>query len=81
MNKPGIIKYPFWQMTAKNPKVVYACVNQGEAACPKELARQSICPDGGIGAAPVLLTAWRIDRNAVRKHFTKYAPIGIPPCF
>lgn len=23
-NTPGIIKYPFWQMTAENPKAVYA---------------------------------------------------------
>ena len=42
-NTPVIIKYPFWQMTAKNPKAVYACVNYGEAVCPKEIARQSIC--------------------------------------
>ena len=28
-NTPGIIKYPFWQMTAKNPKAIYACVNFG----------------------------------------------------
>lgn len=26
-NTPVIIKYPFWHMTAKNPKAVYACVN------------------------------------------------------
>ncbi len=30
-NTPGIIKYPFWQMTAENPRAVYACVNDGEA--------------------------------------------------
>ena len=28
---PGIIKYPFWQMTAANPKAIYACINYGEA--------------------------------------------------
>ncbi len=48
-NTPGIIKYPFWQMTAANPKATYACVNYGEALCPKEIARQSICIDGDIG--------------------------------
>ena len=42
-NTPAIIKYPFWQMTAKNQKAVYACVNSGEAVCPKEIALQSIC--------------------------------------
>lgn len=42
-NTPGIIKYPFWQMTAKSPKAVYACVNYGEALSPREIAKQSIC--------------------------------------
>lgn len=50
-NTPVIIKYPFWQMTAKNPKAVYACINYGEAVCPREIARQSICIDSDIGAA------------------------------
>lgn len=48
-NTLGIIKYPFWQMTAKNPKATYACVNLGEAMCPRELERQAICIDGDIG--------------------------------
>lgn len=41
-NTPGIIKYPFWQMTAANPRATYACVNLGEACTPRELERQSI---------------------------------------
>ncbi len=49
MNTPGIIKYPFWQMTKQNPKAVYACLNSGEAYCPEEIAEQSICIDGDIG--------------------------------
>lgn len=48
-NTPGIIKYPFWQMTAENPKAAYACINFGEAVCPKEIEEQSICIDGDIG--------------------------------
>lgn len=48
-NTPVIIKYPFWQMTAKNSEAVYACVNCGEAVCPKEIEVQSICIDGDIG--------------------------------
>ncbi len=48
MNTPGIIKYPFWQMTAKNSNAVYACINRGEAYCPREIANQSICIDGDI---------------------------------
>lgn len=50
-NTPVIIKYPFWQMTAKNPKATYACINYGEAVCPREIERQSICIDSDIGAA------------------------------
>lgn len=49
-NTPVIIKYPFWQMTAKNSKATYACINYGEAVCPKEIENQSICIDGDIGA-------------------------------
>ena len=48
-NTPGIIKYPFWQMTAQNPKATYACINYGETVCPKEIEEQSICIDGDIG--------------------------------
>lgn len=48
-NTPGIIKYPFWQMTAKNPKAAYACVNYGEALGPKEIERQAVYLNGDIG--------------------------------
>jgi len=48
-NTPGIIKYPFWQITAKNPDATYACVNFGEAVCPEDIREQSICIDGDIG--------------------------------
>ncbi len=49
-NTPGIIKYPFWQMTAQNPQATYACLNKGQAACPSEITKQAICIDGDIGA-------------------------------
>lgn len=48
-NTPVIIKYPFWQMTAKNPNAIYACINQGQAVCPQEIERQAICIDSDIG--------------------------------
>ncbi|MDE6659510.1 MAG: Sir2 silent information regulator family NAD-dependent deacetylase [Eubacterium sp.] len=47
-NTPVIIKYPFWQMTAQNPKATYACINMGNAVCPKEIEHQSICIDADI---------------------------------
>lgn len=49
MNTPVIIKYPFWRMTAENPKARYACLNAGEAYCPEEIADRSILLDGDIG--------------------------------
>ena len=48
-NTPVIIKYPFWQMTSKNPKAVYACINLGEADAPDDIAARSIFIGGDIG--------------------------------
>ena len=50
-NTPVIIKYPFWQMTAKNPNASYVCINQGQAVCPQEIEQRSICLDADISAA------------------------------
>ena len=49
-NTPVIIKYPFWRMTAQNKAATYACINCGEAVCPAEIEKQSICIDADIGA-------------------------------
>ena len=49
-NTPAIIKYPFWQMTVKNPKAVYACLNFGEAFCPEQIKSQAICINTDIKA-------------------------------
>ncbi len=49
-NTPIIIKYPFWQMTAKNPNATYVCINQGQAVCPQEIQQQSICINADIGS-------------------------------
>lgn len=50
-NTPVIIKYPFWQFTARNRDAVFACINYGEAFAPAQIARQSICIE--IGRAHV----------------------------
>ncbi len=50
-NTPVIIKYPFWQTALQNPKAVYACINFGEAVCPKEIERQSILINEDIDRA------------------------------
>ena len=48
-NTPMIIKYPFWAMTAENPRAVYACLNYDDAVCPGQLRARSICLDGDSG--------------------------------
>ena len=49
MNTPGIIKYPFWQMAAKNHRASYACINQGEAVCPENIVQRATCINDDIG--------------------------------
>ena len=50
MNTPGIIKFPFWKMTAANPQATYACLNKGEACSPSEIKGQSILIDDDIAS-------------------------------
>ena len=35
-------------MTVKNTKAIYACVNYGEASCPHNIEKQSICINNDI---------------------------------
>lgn len=46
---PGIIKYPFWRMTAGNPQAAYICINRQEAFCPREIQQRSLCLGEDIG--------------------------------
>lgn len=48
-NTPGIIKFPFWQFTAENPKAKYICINKGESFAPAEILPQSYLIDADIG--------------------------------
>ena len=48
-NTPGIIKYPFWQMTDRTPGASYACVNWRDAVCPRELRDRAVCIEGDAG--------------------------------
>lgn len=48
-NTPVIIKYPFWQMTYREPKAVYACIDLSDASAPREIADRSICIQRDIG--------------------------------
>ena len=47
-NTPGIIKYPFWRLTAENPKALYVCINKGQAFVPEEISAQSLIIDADI---------------------------------
>lgn len=48
-NTPGIVKIPFWEMTAQNKKAVYVCLNYGEVEAPEEIAARSLCLNSDIG--------------------------------
>lgn len=50
-NTPAIIKYPFWQMAAANPRATYACINLGEAFAPAEIADRAVYIDADITQA------------------------------
>lgn len=48
-NTPGIIKYPFWQMTNIWPQAEYICLNYGDAYAPTKIKKKSLCINGDIG--------------------------------
>ena len=56
-NTPGIIKYPFWRLAARNENATYACINKGEAFCLGEIRDRAILIDADIGDTPAALGA------------------------
>ncbi len=48
-NTPGIIKYPFWQMTQVNPQASYITINNTQAYAPAAIRKQSLCIQADIG--------------------------------
>ena len=51
MNTPGIIKYPFWQLTDREKHGFYICINQGEAWGPEEIREKSVYVNMDIAEA------------------------------
>ena len=51
MNTPGIIKYPFWRMTAENSEAVYCTINSWQAFVPSEIRDRAIAIDADIKEA------------------------------
>lgn len=49
-NTPGIIKYPFWQMTYQNPNASYCSINMTDVSIVPEIKKQSIGITCDIGA-------------------------------
>lgn len=47
-NTPGIIKYPFWKMTAQNPGASYVCINYQGAYAPPEIRDSALCIEDDI---------------------------------
>lgn len=49
-NTPGIIKYPFWQMTQKYKNSFYISVNMENYWCPFDISNRSICINKDINS-------------------------------
>ncbi len=47
-NTPGIIKYPFWNLTYKNKNAFYAAVNMEKEEVPAEIKPRSVLIKGDI---------------------------------
>lgn len=48
-NTPGIVRYPFWRLTAANPDVTYATINVAALRVPDEIADRTIAIEGDVG--------------------------------
>ena len=47
-NTPGIIKYPFWRLTAQNLNATFVSINSGETECPKEIEDRAVIINADI---------------------------------
>ena len=45
---PSIIKLPFWELTAKNENVFYACLNREASHSPEHLRERSLYLQGDL---------------------------------
>ena len=44
----GVIKLPFWDMTARNSQVFYVCLNQEASSAPDPLKGRSLYLQGNL---------------------------------
>ena len=47
-NTPGIIKYPFWEMTLRNPEARFVSISLQKWSVPREIADRSLCMEADI---------------------------------
>ncbi|WP_308687253.1 Sir2 silent information regulator family NAD-dependent deacetylase [uncultured Treponema sp.] len=59
-NTPGIIKYPFWNLTYKNKNAFYASVNMEKEEVPAEIKVRSVLIEGDIFPIILLLNQNRL---------------------
>ena len=45
---PSIIKLPFWELTARNENVFYACINREASHSPEHLQGRSLYLQGDL---------------------------------
>ncbi len=50
-NTPAIIKYPFWALTAKNPKARYVSINEEAFKMPAAISQRAVGLKMDIGDA------------------------------
>ena len=48
-NTPGIIKYPFFSMTAEDKDNLYVCINTSDMRVPDLIRDRAVCIKGDIG--------------------------------
>ena len=72
-NTPSIIKLPFWELTARNENVFYACLNKETSHAPEHLQGRSLYLQGDLAEILAALRrgraiAAKISSEGVHKH-------------
>ncbi len=61
---PSIIKLPFWELTARNENVFYACLNKEASHAPEHLRGRSLYLQGDLAEILSVLRQERPNANA-----------------
>lgn len=66
-NTPGIIKYPFWQMTAGNPRARYISISKEAGYVPASIEKQALQVEGDLKQVLALAASWSQDHAKTAK--------------